>query len=215
MATEHHASIGGESVVLLGERALYRPTRQALLISDLHLGKADAFRRAGIGLPRGGTAHDLQRLDGLLERHPVRQLWILGDVLHGAVFDAAWRGQWLQWRERHASLDVVVVRGNHDRVLQPATLQLRDAGTQALEGGWLLRHDPVPSRDAHVVCGHLHPLCELPGLRRRFPAFWLREGVTVLPAFSHFTAGVAPLLTRGEQLVVCVEGDAVALPVVR
>lgn len=51
--------LAGETVELLGERALYRPAQRALLIADLHLGKADVFRRAGIGLPAGGTAHDL------------------------------------------------------------------------------------------------------------------------------------------------------------
>ncbi|RBD77516.1 phosphoesterase, partial [Xanthomonas oryzae pv. oryzae] len=39
--------LAGETVELLGERALYRPAHRALLIADLHLGKADVFRRAG------------------------------------------------------------------------------------------------------------------------------------------------------------------------
>ena len=39
-------SLGGEDVVLLGGRALYWPARARLLLADLHLGKADAFRRA-------------------------------------------------------------------------------------------------------------------------------------------------------------------------
>jgi hypothetical protein len=51
-------------VVLVGARALYWPARRALLIADLHLGKADVFRRAGIALPSGGTGEDLQRLQG-------------------------------------------------------------------------------------------------------------------------------------------------------
>ena len=69
MAHEWQTELGGESVLLLGARALYRPASQALLIADLHLGKGDAFRRAGIGLPRGGTLHDLERLDALLARY--------------------------------------------------------------------------------------------------------------------------------------------------
>jgi hypothetical protein len=36
--------------------------------------------------------------------------------------------------------------------------------------------------------------------------------VTVLPAFSRFTAGVAPLLQPGERMVACADGLAVALP---
>ncbi|RBC79810.1 phosphoesterase, partial [Xanthomonas oryzae pv. oryzae] len=81
--------LAGETVELLGERALYRPAHRALLIADLHLGKADVFRRAGIGLPAGGTAHDLERLDALLAHRDVQALWILGDLLHGPAPRAA------------------------------------------------------------------------------------------------------------------------------
>jgi len=211
MAAEQAMRLAGETVLLLGDRALYRPSREALLIADLHLGKADLFRRAGIGLPRGGTAHDLARLDALLAARPVRTLWILGDVLHGAVFDAAWRDYWQCWRERHARIDMVAVRGNHDRALS-ADFGLRDAGNRVVDEGFLLRHEPIPDPALHVLCGHVHPQCELLGLRRRFPAFWLREGMTVLPAFSHFTAGTTPMLASGERLVACVEHEAIALP---
>jgi metallophosphoesterase superfamily enzyme len=63
-----------------------------------------------------------------------------------------------------------------------------------------------------VLCGHLHPVFKTPGTTQRWPAFLLREGMTVLPAFSQFTAGVEPDLATGEQLIVCVEGEAIALP---
>ena len=76
MADELLLLRAGESLVLLGERALYWPTRQALLIADLHLGKADVFRRAGIALPSGGTGEDLNRLQALLDRYACRELWI-------------------------------------------------------------------------------------------------------------------------------------------
>lgn len=49
-------------------------------------------------------------------------------------------------------------------------------------------------------------------MQRRWPAFWLRERLTVLPAYSRFTAGIAPVLATGEQLVACVEDEAIALP---
>ena len=46
----------GERLQLHADRALYWPARGRLLIADLHLGKGDVFRRAGIAVPRGGTA---------------------------------------------------------------------------------------------------------------------------------------------------------------
>ncbi|KER86643.1 phosphoesterase, partial [Xanthomonas arboricola pv. celebensis] len=170
-------------------------------------------RRAGIGMPAGGTAHDLERLDALLQQRTVDALWILGDLLHGPAPRAAWHRRWSAWREHHCALRVIAIRGNHDRALAGADLHIEAAGEQVEDGPFVLRHDPLPHPTGHVLCGHLHPLAALPGMSRRWPAFWLRERVTILPAFSHFTAGIVPTLIEGERLVACVEDDALALPV--
>lgn len=212
MAPELPTLLAGERVLLLGARAVYWPARRALLIADLHLGKADVFRRAGIGLPSGGTGDDLDRLSMLLQQHTVDTLWILGDVLHGAAHRAAWYRQWQGWRDQHATLEIGALAGNHDRALPKADLGLTLLGEQLQVGPFLLRHDPHPHPSLHVLCGHVHPLARLPGMQRRWPAFWLRERLTVLPAYSRFTAGIAPVLATGEQLVACVEGEAIALP---
>jgi len=60
--------------------------------------------------------------------------------------------------------------------------------------------------------GHRHPQIRLPGLERRLPAFWLRERMLVLPAFSLMTGGTTPRLQPGDQLITCVDGEVVALP---
>ncbi|WP_313139971.1 ligase-associated DNA damage response endonuclease PdeM [Stenotrophomonas sp.] len=212
MGTEVEVTLAGESMQLLGERALYWPAREVLMIADLHLGKADVFRRAGISLPVGGTGQDIARLTQLVSGRAVGTLYILGDVLHGPAHRAAWYRQWQAWREQHAGLRIAALAGNHDRVLPKADLGMELLGTQVCEGPFLLRHDPQPHPSLHVLCGHLHPLAKLPGMQRRWPAFWLRERLTVLPAFSQFTAGIAPVLASGEQLVACVEDEAIALP---
>ncbi len=213
MAVELDLEIAGEPMRALGERALYWPARRRLLIADLHLGKGDVFRRAGIALPSGGTSHDLARLAALLEHTDAQELWILGDVLHGPAPQASWRRRVDQWRRCHHRVRVAALAGNHDRALATAT----DLGFELLpdsvdDGPFQLRHDPLPHETLHVLCGHVHPVFKLPGTTRRFPAFLLRERMTVLPAFSQFTAGVEPDLASGEQRIVCVEGDAIVLP---
>jgi uncharacterized protein len=212
MADSFEVDIAGEPMRLLGDRAVHWPARDRLLIADLHLGKADVFRRAGIGLPAGGTLHDLERLASLLARTRATELWILGDVLHGAALPSHWRRSWEDWRARHAPLRIVALAGNHDGALQNAGLELDLAGAESEDAPFALRHEPRPHPTLHVLCGHVHPMAALAGLRRRFPAFWLRGNMTVLPAFSQFTAGVAPLLSAGERLVACVEGEAIPLP---
>ncbi len=200
--------LAGERVELLADRALFWPARRRLLIADLHLGKADSFRRAGIALPAGGTTHDLARLTALVDTTRAEALWVIGDLLHGAIDTSHWREGWNAWRGQHASLDIAVVAGNHDRALAAAGLELRLLGDAVDEGPFHFRHAPEPghatSRKGHVICGHLHPTLALPGLRGRWPGFWLQaRGLTVLPAFSRFTGGLSTRLLPGDRFAVC------------
>ena len=70
MADELPLLRAGEPLVLLGARALYWPARQALLLADLHLGKADVFRRAGIALPAAVPARTCNACRGCWTRVP-------------------------------------------------------------------------------------------------------------------------------------------------
>lgn len=212
MAASVRAELGGETMELFAERGLYWPARQRMLIADLHLGKADVFRRAGIGVPRGGTTGDLGRLSRLLEASGARELWILGDVLHGAANDTRWKATWEQWRARHPHVELAAISGNHDRALAGAGLGLELLGDSVDDGPLALRHHPAADAARHVLAGHLHPAVKLPGLhQRRWPVFWLRQGVTVLPAFSAFTGSLLVDPSEGEQLALCVEQDVIWL----
>ncbi|MDQ3206538.1 MAG: ligase-associated DNA damage response endonuclease PdeM [Pseudomonadota bacterium] len=211
MPVDMAVEIAGASVELHAQRAVYWPARRRLLIADLHLGKADAFRRAGIGVPRGGTTHDLERLSQLLLSTEARELWVLGDMLHGAVLDSPWRRTWHAWRERHAGVEIAVITGNHDRAIAGAALGIRLLGDSHDEPPFALRHEPQWHPHLHVISGHIHPQVALPGMRRRWPAFWLRDGMTVLPAFSAFTAGVVVSPAGGEVMAICAESEMVLL----
>lgn len=204
--------LANEPVVLLGARALYWPARSRLIIADLHLGKSHVFRQAGIAVPRGATQDDLLRLTRLIDSTAARSLWVVGDVLHGPMAQAGWRDAWAQWRKLHADLDVAALTGNHDRALDGAALNLRQLGESLADGPFLFRHLPhADPHGLHVIAGHVHPKTRVPGVPRSWPAFWLREGITVLPAFSDFTGGHAVGAGDGSALVACVEGSALAV----
>ncbi|WP_133479547.1 ligase-associated DNA damage response endonuclease PdeM [Cognatilysobacter segetis] len=203
------AEIAGEAVLLLASRALYWVRERRLFLSDLHLGKADVFRRAGIGLPRGGTADDLGRLGAAIDATGARSVWILGDVVHGAVHDSAWRDDWAAWRHRHARVEVAALTGNHDRALESAGLGVELLGESFDTGPFALRHEPTVVPGLHVLSGHLHPCVAVPGLgSRRWPVFWLRPETTILPAFSEFTGGCHVDASGRDGLVVCAAGTA-------
>ncbi|TZF90551.1 ligase-associated DNA damage response endonuclease PdeM [Cognatilysobacter lacus] len=201
--------IAGEAVLLLASRALYWIRERRLFLSDLHLGKADVFRRAGVALPRGGTAGDLVRMSEAVALSGAREVWILGDVVHGAVHDSAWRHDWDAWRCMHPGVAVAALAGNHDRALAGAGLGVELLGEAFDTGPFALRHEPGVVPGLHVLSGHLHPCLAVPGLgTRRWPVFWLRPETTVLPAFSQFTGGCHVEADRRDGLVVCAAGTA-------
>ena len=51
MSTRANLSWGSNTLELLPERAAWDPQRRALLVADLHLGKAESFQAQGIPLP--------------------------------------------------------------------------------------------------------------------------------------------------------------------
>ena len=194
--------LAGEPLRLLADRALHWPARRRLFIADLHLGKADTFRAAGIALPRGGTAFDLGRISCLVDATDADSVWVLGDMLHGRTDLSSWRVAWDAFLARHRHLAIAVVDGNHDRALQQAGLDIERLGDAVHDGPFVLRHAPARDPRGHVLCGHLHPVLKLPG-QARTPAFWLQPGCTILPAFSAFTGGHPLRLGQGDSAVLC------------
>lgn len=210
MADAMELTVAGEPLRLLADRALYWPARGRLLIADLHLGKGDILRAAGIPVPSGGTSHDLSRLDALLRGTAARELWVLGDFLHGARqprVEAAWRAL----MAGHPGCVASVVAGNHDRSLEPDALGIIHLPDDVRDGPFRFRHVPVDDnagRDpGHVICGHVHPVVRIPGLPGRHPALVLEDGQAILPAFSAFTGGREP--DPGASWIACAGGELV------
>lgn len=201
-------AVAGEALELWPQRALHWPARSTLLIADLHLGKGDAFRRAGLALPRGGTASDLARLGDLLARTGATRLLVLGDVLHGAVHAAPWVADWEAWRDTHTRVRFEAVVGNHDRALRQAGLGLALHEAALHEAPFVFRHVPAADAAGYVWAGHVHPVRRLPGLGRALPAFHVGHDVGVLPAFSAFTGGCEVAARTGDRVLVCA-GDFV------
>jgi DNA ligase-associated metallophosphoesterase len=202
--------IAGETVWLLADRALFWPRHDLLLIADLHLGKGDTFRSAGIAVPKGGTGFDLARLSRLLTGTAARRLIVLGDLIHGRADEMHWRSTWDAWRARHADIQIGAVVGNHDRALAHIGLPIEiwEAGVDLAP--FALRHLPQAQPPLHVVCGHVHPVTRVAGMAGRWPAVVLDPDRTILPAFSAFTGGHEVRSDASRRLAVC-NGDAIVL----
>jgi DNA ligase-associated metallophosphoesterase len=190
--------IAGQRMRIDARRALFWSQENALLVADLHLGKASLLRQAGTALPPGTTTEGLARLNSLIADYRPQRLLILGDLVHGTESRAApWLEIFAAWRGTHPALELLLISGNHDK---PATLdQLRVEGFDEWEiGDILLRHKPKPHPSRYVIAGHVHPGATLRDgrLTHRFPAFWIGPKRCLLPAFGPLT-GLAP--TSAEQ----------------
>jgi DNA ligase-associated metallophosphoesterase len=198
-------------VVLLPGRAALLPASRTLLLSDLHLGKAATFRRAGIPVPEGSAQKDLMRLEALVARHEVKRLLVLGDLFHARTgcTDAV-REEFAAARARMAGAAVVLVLGNHDRPLGalPDSLGI-DAIVPAIdEPPFHFVHEPSAvvaegRRNLFTIGGHLHPTVSLrspSGDRLADRCFVAEEVVLVLPAFGSFTGGHRITPTDGMRI---------------
>ncbi|MCW3150227.1 ligase-associated DNA damage response endonuclease PdeM [Stutzerimonas stutzeri] len=204
--------LAGSTLWLLAEKAIYWPEQQALLVADIHFGKAAAYRRLGQPVPHGTTDANLRQLDDLLARYPSRQLIVLGDFLHAPESHTpATHRRLAEWRARHAPLDVILVRGNHDRRAgdPPAELNLRVVNEPLLLGPFALQHEPTPHPTHHVLAGHLHPAFQLHGRGRqrlRLPCFCIGERLSLLPAFGTFTGTMTIGADRGRRIYLVGDG---------
>ncbi|MFT3664407.1 ligase-associated DNA damage response endonuclease PdeM [Piscinibacter sp.] len=204
--------VAGRPLGLLPQKAALLPDSRTLLIADAHIGKAASFRALGVPVPRGTTSETLAALSELVARHEARRIVFLGDFLHArAAHAGATLAALARWREAHAALALVLVRGNHDDRAgdPPASLGFEVVDEPLRDGALALCHHPAPRDDAYVIAGHLHPCVSLRGRaheRLRLPCFHVGPRVAVLPAFGSFTGMHA--LRRGEgERVFAVAGD--------
>ena len=82
MATTLRIHFGGDDWEIRPELALVRERDRTVLVTDLHLGKSDHFRAAGIPVPHATDGDTLGRLDALLRGVDAQRLVILGDLFH-------------------------------------------------------------------------------------------------------------------------------------
>ncbi|TVQ10564.1 MAG: ligase-associated DNA damage response endonuclease PdeM [Leptolyngbya sp. DLM2.Bin27] len=207
--------VGQTQLLLLPERAIYIEDLGALLVSDVHLGKAETFQHYGLPVPSQVNDATLQRLEGLCAQYSPEHLWILGDLFHGMegltdeVMDA-----WLRFLHR-TQVSAHLILGNHDRRLQATLSQLSvECFVEAVAvAGVLFSHEPDLDGSCLNICGHIHPCWRLSlgGDRLRLPCFhWqARQQRLTLPAFGEFTGGHDIALAAGEVAYVVAEGAVV------
>ncbi len=202
----------GEELVLLPNGAAFWPSRSALWLSDLHLGKAAHFRKHGVPIGSEPTLATLNRLRVSIQSLRPERIWLLGDLFHSDI-----NREWEPFAglcQEFSDKEWILVRGNHDGI--PAAL-LRESSIIQLDRmdsrPFTFTHDPDDIRAdfGHHVCGHVHPGIRLEGSGRqrlRLPCFHLSERQVVLPAFGDFT-GMYVIKPADRDRVFAITGEAV------
>lgn len=200
------------SLVARCSGALWLPDPRWLIVADLHLGKSERIaRRGGALLPPYEGVETLRRLADEIAALDPACVISLGD---GFDDDAAAEGldaaTLATLHDLATGRDWVWIAGNHDPGVR-AALPGRIAHDLRIDRV-TLRH--LPEGDGPDIAGHFHPVVRLAGARRRAVLVGPRH--MILPAFGHYTGGLAansPAITRwvpGGFAVACLHR---ALPV--
>lgn len=197
-------SVREEEIILDKERAIYLPKEQLLTISDLHLGKAAHFRKAGLAVPNSVSQNDLNRLAKLIERYHPKQLLINGDMFHSNYNSEI--DEFAKWKEEFIEIEFILVKGNHDKqseeVYKNLAIEVYEPNYQTDKFCFI--HDMAHCKsNLYAISGHIHPGVSIYNKvkqRLKFPCFYFGENDAILPAFSNFT---------GLQLIKAKENDLV------
>jgi DNA ligase-associated metallophosphoesterase len=176
--------------LLYNLRALYWPREEALIVSDLHIGKSAHFRKHGIPISVNVQHNDLERLSFLIGYYTPKKLIVVGDLFHAEINTDM--DLFKMWRANHSDLEIILIKGNHDRLKDIVYDSFAiDCCAKALRlPPFKFIHEPEVIEDEFTISGHIHPgflLRTKTKQRIKLPCFQVSESQLILPAFSEFT----------------------------
>jgi DNA ligase-associated metallophosphoesterase len=208
----------GQGLLLLPQKAIYWKEEKALIAADVHLGKVGHFRKAGIAVPRDMEQNDLAVLSDLIFDHKPQKLILLGDFFHSDM-NADW--DWfILWRSQFPKLEIILVKGNHDIILDKYYEQLNIAlFDKLLMGPFLMLHHPLTGAglehaEGYAFCGHIHPGISLTGRGRQsitLACFAFGKQQAILPSFGKFTGRVAIRSNKTDRIFAIAKDKVVAI----
>lgn len=207
--------IEGEELVLFPERAVFWPRANTLFVADTHWGKAATMRAHSIPIPMGTTMDDLGRLSNALARSGAKRLVLLGDAIHAREGRSRETfGAVAQWRSAHSDLEILLVRGNHDRGAgdPPLSLDIRCTNAPEIETPFVFQHHPTPSSAGYALAGHVHPAVRMRGRgmqRATLRCFHFTREVGTLPAFGSMCGRGMIAPEPGDRVYVIAEDEVI------
>lgn len=198
-------------------RAILWEEADALLIADLHLGKAAHFRKNGLAAPAVILHKNLANLKILIDTFAPQRVIFLGDLFHSTV-NHVWQ-RFVAFMQEYRDVQFDLVQGNHD--ILPAELyaeaQLQVYTEPLVITPFVFSHYPLEEVPVGLYnfYGHIHPGVKLRGYggqALRLPCFHFGSRQAVMPAFGAFTGLAMVNPRKGDQVFVIGEGKIFAIP---
>lgn len=194
--------IRGASLTLCVEKCLWWEKHQSLFIADVHFGKSNHFRKAGIGVPFQLMREEVLRLQKVVDKYQPRHLVFMGDLFHSEYNRSV--EVFAEWLYGLKNTEVSLIMGNHDIMLDEVydTLGLQQSESLLIED-LLFTHDAITETSYYNIYAHLHPGIRLYGKGRQthsFPCFHLKETAAVMPAFGLFTGHIHVKVKPGDRV---------------
>nr|WP_166155471.1 ligase-associated DNA damage response endonuclease PdeM [Neochlamydia sp. AcF84]NGY94931.1 hypothetical protein [Neochlamydia sp. AcF84] len=202
-----------QTIQLLPQRAAYWEENKALIVADIHLGKAATMQRAGIAVPEGAMDQDLINLKNIIEHTGAQRCIVVGDLIHAqnGLSEGVQSkfGEWLS--TINCSVDLIL--GNHDQALKnymPASWKLQVHQEYLAIKPFYFNHFPVTIENHFVWSGHLHPQILLKSRHDQLNlrCFQISDSLGVLPAFSDFVGG-SPVTKNADNRIFALAGKKV------
>ncbi|MEO8471149.1 MAG: ligase-associated DNA damage response endonuclease PdeM [Chryseolinea sp.] len=207
-----NTEIFGEQLVLHPQKAVFWPSKSILFLADLHLGKVNHFRRAGIPVPTKANNKNIEQIIDLVNKtHPSRFI-CLGDLFH-SHYNPEWEVFGELVRHFH-NTSFELVMGNHDIM---SDQQYKRKGIVVHNDlkieRFIFTHHPLEQveQDLYNISGHIHPGVNMRGLGRQsvtLPCFYFGERAGLLPAFGEFT-GLARIKPKKKDKVYVIAEDKI------
>jgi uncharacterized protein len=205
-----------EELELLPQKAIWWPARKCMLVADMHLGKINHFRKAGIPVPSGAANKNWETLVELVMAKKPDRLICIGDLFH-SHYNYDWESLSTFAANFH-QLSIELVTGNHDILsdhhYQRSRILLHRDRCQ-VEPFTLLHIPPDEAgKDEYILSGHLHPGIQLIGKGRQsitLPCFYFGAQQGLLPAFGAFTGLARITPNTQDQVYIIAENKVMAL----
>lgn len=210
MISIERIEICGLDILLHPYKALYIPEKSTLVVSDLHLGKIEHFRKNGLAIPLGTTQKTIIRLHQLIEHFEPHRVVFLGDLFHSEYNRAI--EEFKYYLKEMKDINFVLVKGNHDILQDETYSSLGIEGVRALDIDKLVfTHDAEIIDGKYNIHGHIHPAVRMKSKSRQqtiLSCFIFSEKYAIMPAFGQFTGKFIIKPKQGDMVFV-VFGDAI------